>query len=1657
MKKLIITTLIIILHIDIFSQGVLPYSESFESGWGIWTQSTDDQFDWTRHSGPTPTPNTGPNSAQDGDYYIYIEATGHSNPPETAIIEADFDFSGTTMPVLSFYYHMYGDSIGNLHLYAYDGSQWTEIWNAFNNHGDQWNNVKICLGDYANNPNVKLRFKAETQYSDLSDIAIDNISIVDFKIDNISHTDVSCGGYADGTITIDVNGGFSPYYYSIDDGVNYTQDENTSHQFTGLSGGDYLIRVKDDAGCVISGGVETINEPPTPDISVSKTDVQPCEYSNNGTIDINVSNGNPPYEYSIHGASGPFQSSNHFAHLGPGTYQIAVRESTGCIADGGTITINAPYAIHIYDIQVNNVETCYGDSTGSLKIIAGGGHTPLSYSIDEGNTFQNDNYFPNLPADTYRFIIQDSQGCLDTSEYVTITQPTQVVINSISHTDVSGCYGDHTGTISIEASGGTGNLQYSIDNGYYFQDTGYFNNLAAGTYNILVRDQNNCQASGGSITISQPSKVVLDSVKKQDVSDCYGNANGSITIYAHGGTPPMHYSIDSGNTFQNSNVFSPLDVGTYYPYVKDDHGCSDTAQPITITQPSELQITNINKYDINTCYGDSTGKIQIFAQNGTPPYRYSIDGGVHFQENYTFDSLKAGTYYTVVKDYNNCEAYGDTITLNQPPQIIIDSIASSDASCHGQNDGTIYVHAYGGTGEIKYSIDGGNSFPFNNGQITSQGAGIYPIAVIDQNHCKAIGDTVIINEPDSLKIDSIVKIDVQGCYGDSTGEIFIYAEGGTPPYQYSIDNGLHFQDSSHFVNLPAKTGYIPFVKDAHGCITYSSPVTIGQPPQLVVNSQTHTDIDTCHGVPAGTITIIASGGTPPLYYSIDNGLSFENNNGHFDSLYAGTYQIKVKDSHGCIANGWQETIHQPDTLLIDSVRTWDVLCHSQGNGKIYIYASGGQPQLYYSIDGGTTFSPSYQFLNLAGGTYHIVVKDNFNCRVDTSVQIHEPPALYLDSVIHTDVSTCWGDSTGTITIFAHGGVAPITYSYAKIGNPFNDFSLDNVFNNVPAGSYYAAIKDNNGCMLTSEAFTITEPDPVRITNYNKTDITCYGLHDGTITLQAAGGNGIYQYTIDGGNSWVQNDGYFDNLGPGDYHVNVRDTNMCEGNTFYTITIYEPEQIQITNIFPYDITCYGYQDGRIVVYASGGTMPYSYSLNDGEFQASNTFDSLSQGTYWATVRDINGCTAYSDTVQINMPENEAYFSIDTNEACAPLLVNFYPSHPNTSDYLWIFGDGDSSWVKQPSHIYRNNSSEITTFTATAIAYHQNCSDTARANITVYPQPTIFFNVSPDTLYYPSATINITTYSTDLENYFWNFGDGQTYQGTFPMQHTYDTCGVFNISATAMNDFQCYDTAMHTVIVNAINPSASFSPNITKGCQPLTVHFTNTSANALKYNWLIDNNPYTDSTNFSYTFDDEGTYKITLNAYGYCNTTDQTTQFIYVYPSPKIDFYAEPDTVAVNQEIMFYNNTTNAAHYIWDFGDGTFSGETDPIHKYNAPGTYSVKLTAYSSNGCTDSLRKDNLIFVSNKFFIKFPTAFTPGSGDQNAIFKPTANMVDYCYITIFDRYGQIVYQTDDYKTMAWDGTNMNGKPLPSDIYVWQAIGKYINGEPIKETGTVLLLR
>lgn len=1476
-----------------------------------------------------------------------------------------------------------------------------------------------------------------------------------FVLDQIIVTDVTgCYGNSNGAIEIQVSGGQPPYKYSIYNGAAYVTDPATSHTFTGLTAGDYTIVVEDDYGERVSD-IVTIDQPTQIFIDdISSTNVTGCYGNSNGTITISASNGTPPYTYSIDGGSTFFNNGGNFSGLPAGTYTIAVQDNNGCVRTGQTISLSQPVELEITNIGIGDIAGCYGDATGFIEITATGGSIPREYSIN-GIDYQAGYYFGGLTAGTYHVWVRDANGCIADGGEQIINQPDELIITNEIVNDVNTCFGENTGDITIESSGGSGDIQYSIDGGIY-QISNHFPNLYAGNYSLAVRDQNSCITFGSNVSISQPDEIVINSETATNVTGCFGDETGEIIIDAVGGTSPLYFSIDNGSTFQTNGNFTNLPMGVYQTYLEDANGCYLTGESHFISQPSQIILDNASTTNVTTCFGDNNGTMTIIAYGGVGSLEYSPDDGTTWYPNNYITGLSAGSYIAKVRDVNQCaDSVIEPLLITEPDEIQIISETPQDPNCFGGSDGQISIQATGGSGTIMYSVNAGTNYYLEN-VVTGLSAGIsYNIMVMDGNNCTVTGGSYVLGEPPELLINQTNIQDVSSCHGGSNGSIEIIAAGGSGQIYYSIDGGVNYQTAPLFEGLTAGN-YQIMIKDDNDCITVGDLAVLSEPPQLSVDQVLKTDIQGCNGEENGTVTIQASGGTAPLYYSIDGGITYFDNAGYFTNLPAGTYHTYVQDVNNCTDAGNIVTISQPAVLVLDTVAYESIQCQGQTNGEILIQASGGQFPYNYSIDGGSTYTQNNIFINLPAGVYQTVVKDSYGCILTgPEITINSPDPLLIDDITKNDIELCHGDYTGSINISASGGTPELLYS---INNGYSFHANNGVFNNLSAGIYFIEVKDDNGCLTeATDPIEITQPPILNITAIETTDITCNGDEDGIIQINTQGGTGNIVYSIDGGANYLDNSGLFENLSSGSYPISVQDENGCTVNE-NSVSIYEPAVLVIDTVITQDELCMNSNDGRISIMASGGRSPFSYSADDITFFVSPTITGLAPGQYLPIVIDYNGCRTEGDSVTIDSPTNSSLYTAGPLEGCSPLSVTFTKT-ANGNTFLWDFGDGSTTGTPNPTHIFTNFTLQPVDYTVWSYALSANgCRDSSSSNITVYPQPQLNFTTHTDTLYYPDAEFFISNNSpAGYTDYLWSFGDGTSSSLENPGSHLYSTCGDYTIKMSAFNEW-CTDSTNAQVVVTAHIPEVAFEPDTTGACFPATINFENISQNGISYHWDFDNGEVSEEFNASTYYTEPGNYRVVLSAEGYCKTYGEHDTIINIYDSPQIDFSAQPDSVMPpNQPVHCYNYSEGyELEYSWDFGDGTVTDEDSPIHYYTLPGEYEIQLTVLSGHNCIDSMTSTHTIFVFPYGVLEFPDAFTPNGDDKNDFFKPAAyeSLAEYELI-IYNRTGQLLFQSNDPEE-GWDGS-YQGNKAPQDIYVWRVTGKFRNGSPFERAGSLTLLK
>ena len=263
-----------------------------------------------------------------------------------------------------------------------------------------------------------------------------------------------------------------------------------------------------------------------------------------------------------------------------------------------------------------------------------------------------------------------------------------------------------------------------------------------------------------------------------------------------------------------------------------------------------------------------------------------------------------------------------------------------------------------------------------------------------------------------------------------------------------------------------------------------------------------------------------------------------------------------------------------------------------------------------------------------------------------------------------------------------------------------------------------------------------------------------------------------------------------------------------------------------------------------------------------------------------------------------------------------------------------------------------------------------------------------------------------------------------------------------------------------------PNADFITDVSEGCYPLTVRFTNYSVGGTVYHWNFGDGNSSGDRNPVHTFTGPGRFTVTLRSPGPDGRDGIATKVINVFDHPVANFTVNPQLVYVpGDNARFYDMSTDAVSWLWQFGDGNTSAVRNPSHKYQDAGFFDVTLIVTNRNGCTNSLTKENEVEAVLSGFIIFPNAFRPRPGvydagpntgvEYSVVFKPVYRDVDTYLLQIFNRWGQLIYESTDIDE-GWDGL-YNGQLSPQAVYVFKASGKFVNGREYRETGSVLLVR
>jgi gliding motility-associated-like protein len=556
----------------------------------------------------------------------------------------------------------------------------------------------------------------------------------------------------------------------------------------------------------------------------------------------------------------------------------------------------------------------------------------------------------------------------------------------------------NNGGFVASATGGTPPYAYISNAARESNSTGIFGGLAAGAYDLTVRDSKGKQTTT-TVVLTGPGTFPYFTSAVVNATGC-NTDNGQVTLTPAGGTAPYQYSINDGASFQPSNVFSNLGPGSYSILIEDANGCITApwsaigvsyanfqlwshASFVNVTAPNCSLV--ISATPSAPACGNKNSISVTNTTGGTGPYVYSIDGGVFGPLiGGGFSGLSPGEHTVTVKDATGLIA---SYTYTFPDDCPI-TTSQTPSQCGGST-GTLTVTGASGIPPLSYSIDGTNyqaGATFNN-----LPKGSYTIMVKDAYGVITYGTGNVV----AVCFAALATSAASQC-NMSTGSITAAGANGAAPYTYSIDGGP-FQASPVFPNL--KGGYYTItVMDNNGQIAKTTVavgdlcITLGYTSQPAI----------CGGSD-GSLTVNASNGTAlPYQYSLYSGNFYQSSN-VFSGLAAGNYTVTVEDGNGNLATigATVTNVAGPQISAIPTTAT----CVNN-NGTVTITTTGGTAPFAASIDGGTAIMGQTTWTGIDSGTHYIAVTDANGCQASTTVLV--PLTDTLTVTAGTVPPTCEG-------------------------------------------------------------------------------------------------------------------------------------------------------------------------------------------------------------------------------------------------------------------------------------------------------------------------------------------------------------------------------------------------------------------------------------------------------------------------------------------------------------------------------------------------------------------------------------------------------------------------------------------------------------------------
>lgn len=1279
-------------------------------------------------------------------------------------------------------------------------------------------------------------------------------------------------------------------------------------------GNNFSISLTASNACGPTTSTETLVVQAPPVINISPVDPVICAGQQ---LTITATGANT---YSWQAGTGIVSTSGGSATVAPNTsttYTVNGTSSAGCPAsqtidiDVNPLPIVAP--LDIYSI-------CQGDCITLGLNISGGSAPYVSYSWSPATGLDD----PSSPTPTacpnnsitYTATVTDVNGCVGTITVpVTVFLPTAVNAGP----DITVCnqpVGEQL--TGFSPAGG-------VWSGPNVTGTGLFTPSGTGTFTLTYTYTN----ANGCISSDQRIVTVIDPQLADagpDVEICALSPAFNLVPVTPGGTW-------SGTGVAANGVYTPSTAGTFtLTYTLGGGSCLSTDQiEVTVW---ELPVPNAG-LDTPICAGDSI-QLNGSSTGGLLPYTSTIwNNAVSLSDaailNPWASPVSSTSYTLTVTDANSCVAQ-DVVQIQVLAAPIV--AAGPDITVCDQPIAEVltgYSPLTGATGTGEWTGPNVST----NGTFTPNGAGVFTLYYTFTNLAGCFNvDSIQVTVASPVNANAGPDLDV--CLNTPA---FNLAAGGTW-------SGTNVSTAGVFTPASTGTFTLTFTTGTGTCQTSdNTDVTVLELP--TVNAGV--DVFICEEDSIQLVAVANSTNVGAILYNWTGPAVSDNQiaDPFVQPAATQSYTITVTDGAGCISS--DAVIVNVNGLPVVNAGADITVCDQ----PIAEVLSGFSP-LPVGVEMGEwtgtgVTNPNGEFTSPGIGTYtlYYTFSDIAGCVNLDSIEVTVVAPVIADAGLPQ--SMCLNNGPYTLVNFvpASGG----DWSGVGVSEPIGTF--DPLIAGV--GTFTLTLENGSGTCYTSDDVEVTVL-PLPVINVSADPVYCG--NDGIQPLGAFSptggtweGTGINDAAL----------GLFDpSIGTGTYPVFYWYTDPATGcaDTSNVSVSVSPVPVADFTLAPQGCT----NAAADIQNLSTGAQSYLWYWGNGDtnvgFEPSYTYNA--EGFFDVSLVATNafGCadsTSHQNEI-INPPTAE--LTLLPAEGCAPLVVDF--DNTSTGQYLsfnWDLDIATSNDSIPPSQTYQQGNDVV--FYDISLTVTNYCgSETATDIVTVNPQPIAGFGTDYDEFCtpWPAEINNISVGNPDT--YLWDFGDGSTSTLAEPMVHTFYTDTVptqYTITLIATNECGV-DTASYTITVLPNTVTAFFNTNVTEGCQPLVVEFTDFSDGGTVVAYDFGDDAISNNPNPIHTFTEPGDYIIYQFVNNGCSF-DTTTAMVTVFPSPMLDFTTAEPSVCANTGVQFINLSTDVNNVIWDFGDGNTTDETNPIHTYPDGGVYTVTLSGTSMfNECEATIQQ-----------------------------------------------------------------------------------------------------